>query len=226
MLNDSLRLPKSKRSLKNMISIKHPAAMLDTLSEKAVQPKINPIHVAYCPTMDLIALATIDEKVHVFRFNGQKVFGITSKDPLAKINQIIWKPNGESDILSNNGPHLHVAGLRLNPILGLLLAVAFSNNFVYLTNAHTGKLMHQIDFTAHANSQICCLGWGVNSGDVFTLRTTFEKVDGEVGLYDLLDQRNKGVKSHLPSDLPGDLAVLDIEQVLPRLSPLSSGGKE
>lgn len=82
-----------------MTDIKHPAAMLDTLSEKAVQPKINPLHVAYCPTMDLIALATIDEKVHVFRFNGQKVFGVTSKDALAKINQIRWKPNGENDIL-------------------------------------------------------------------------------------------------------------------------------
>lgn len=209
-----------------MTDIKHSAAMLYTLSEKAVQPKINPLHVAYCPTMDLIALATIDEKVHVFRFNGQKVFGVTSKECLAKINQIRWKPNGESDILFNNGPCLHVAGLRLNSNLGLLLAVAFNNNFVYLTNAHTGKLMHQIDFTAHVNSQICCLGWGINSGDVYTLRTTFEKVGGGLSSDNLFDQRNKAARSHLPSDLPGDLAFLDIEQVLPRLSPLSSGGKE
>lgn len=86
--------------------------------------------------------------------------------------------------------------------------------------------MHQIDLTAHVNSQICCLGWGVNSGDAFTLRTTFDKVGGELGLDNLLDQMNKGAKSHLPSDLPGDLAFLDVEQVLPRLSPLSSGGKE
>lgn len=196
--------------------------MLDTLSEKAVQPKINPLHVAYCPTMDLIALATIDEKAHVFRFNGQKVFGVTSKDALAKINQIRWKPNGKSDILFNNRACLHV----LNSNLGLLLAVAFSNNFVYLTNAHTGKLMHQIDFTAHVNSQISCLGWGINSGDVYTLRNTFEKVGGGLSSDNRFDQRNKAVGSHLPSDLPGDLAFLDIEQVLPRLSPLSSGGKE
>lgn len=76
--------------------------MLNTLGEKAVQPAINPNHVAYCPTMDLIALATIDEKVHVFRFNGQKVFGITSKDPLAKINQISWKPSGESNMMAGS----------------------------------------------------------------------------------------------------------------------------
>lgn len=200
--------------------------MLNTLCEKAVQPTINPDHVAYCPTMDLIALATIDEKVHVFRFNGQKVFGVTSKDPLAKVNQIKWKPNGKSDAMSNNRPHLRLAGLRLNSTPGLLLAVAFSNSFVYLTNAHTGKLMHQIDFSANANSQICCLGWGVNFGDVFTLRTQTEKDGGESSLDDLLNRRNKGDKSHLASDLPRDLAFLDIEPVLPRLSPLSSGGKE
>lgn len=86
--------------------------------------------------------------------------------------------------------------------------------------------MHQIDFTAHVDSQICCLGWGVNYGDVATLRTTSEKVSGELSLDNLLDQRNKGARLHLPTDLPGDLAFLDIEQVLPRLSPLSSGGKE
>lgn len=86
--------------------------------------------------------------------------------------------------------------------------------------------MHQIDFSAHTKSQICCLGWGVNFGDVFTLRTQIGNVGGELSVDDLLSQRNKGDKSHLAPDLPRDLAFLDIEQVLPRLSPLSSGGKE
>lgn len=115
---------------------------------------------------------------------------------------------------------------RLNSQVGLLLAVAFSNSFVYLTNAHTGKLMQQIDFSARANSQICCLGWGVNLGDVFTSRTQTEKFGKGLSLDDLLSQRNSRGASHLASDLPRDLAFLDIEQVLPRLSPLSSGGKE
>lgn len=86
--------------------------------------------------------------------------------------------------------------------------------------------MHQVDFSAQANSQICCLGWGVNFGDVLTMRTQTEKVGRELSLDDLLNQRNKGDQSHLASDLPRDLAFLDIEQVLPRLSPLSSEGKE
>lgn len=69
--------------------------MADPLAEKLVQPAINPRHLAYCPTMDLIALASIDECIHVYRLNGQKVFGITKKQSANKVTQIKWKPNGQ-----------------------------------------------------------------------------------------------------------------------------------
>lgn len=68
--------------------------MLNILAHKVVQPAVNPQHLAYCPTMDLIALATIDQKVHVYRLNGQNVFGVASKEPGVKVNQVKWKPNG------------------------------------------------------------------------------------------------------------------------------------
>ena len=68
--------------------------MAEPLAEKVVQPAINPAHVAYCPTMDLVALATIDEQVQVYRLNGQKVFGILNKQAPAQVDQIKWKPNG------------------------------------------------------------------------------------------------------------------------------------
>lgn len=70
------------------------AAMLTMLAHKMVHPAVNPRYLAYCPTMDLIALATVDQKVHVYRLNGQNVFGVTSKQPGVKVNQIKWKPNG------------------------------------------------------------------------------------------------------------------------------------
>ena len=72
--------------------------MADALAEKLVQPAVNPRHLAYCPTMDLIALASIDEHIHVYRLNGQKVFGITNKQSAKKVIQIKWKPNGESNV--------------------------------------------------------------------------------------------------------------------------------
>jgi len=70
--------------------------MLNMLAEKVVQPAINPEHLAYCPTMDLIASATVDDQVSVYRLNGQKVFGVSSKTGLGKITGIRWKPNGRN----------------------------------------------------------------------------------------------------------------------------------
>ncbi len=69
---------------------------LNLLAEKVVHPAIKPEYMAYCPTMDLIALATTDEQVHVHRLNGQKIFGATTKQSLVKINSLRWKPNGKT----------------------------------------------------------------------------------------------------------------------------------
>ena len=78
--------------------------MADPLAEKLVQPAVNPQHLSYCPTMDLIALASIDEYIHVYRLNGQKVFGIAKKQPANKVNQIKWKPNGQSNVSFSCAP--------------------------------------------------------------------------------------------------------------------------
>jgi anaphase-promoting complex subunit 4 len=80
--------------------------MAEPMAEKVVQPAINPSHMAYCPTMDLIALATVDEHIHVYRLNGQKVFGVQSKQPSAKVEKIKWKPNGKAtEILCLSNDH-------------------------------------------------------------------------------------------------------------------------
>ena len=71
-------------------------SMLNMLAEKTVPQGIKPGLVAYCPTMDLIALVTRDEQTHVFRFNGQRVFGIARKKNDCSITQLRWKPNGLS----------------------------------------------------------------------------------------------------------------------------------
>ncbi len=71
--------------------------MADFMAEKIVQPAIDPNLAAYCPTMDLIALSTIDGQIHVFRLNGQKVFGVATRKDSGEVNQIRWKPNGSAD---------------------------------------------------------------------------------------------------------------------------------
>ena len=64
------------------------------LAERVVQPAINAEHLAYCPSMDLIAFATIDDLVHVHQLNGQKVFGVSGKQSMGSVRSIKWKPNG------------------------------------------------------------------------------------------------------------------------------------
>ncbi len=86
--------------------------------------------------------------------------------------------------------------------------------------------MHQVDCSAHSDSQICCLGWGVSFGDDPTLRAHTEKPGGVLNLDDLSDPEVRVKQSQTLTNLPRDLAFLDVEGVLPTLSPLSSGGKQ
>ena len=60
-----------------------------------VPGKCKPHLVAYCPTMDLVALATEDGQVHVFRLNGQRVFAASYEGEPGNIKGLKWKPNGK-----------------------------------------------------------------------------------------------------------------------------------
>ena len=72
--------------------------MNEPLAEKLVQPAINPQNLEYCPSMDLIALTTVDEQLYVYRLNGEKVFGGHHKQNSQKIRRLRWKPNGETNV--------------------------------------------------------------------------------------------------------------------------------
>lgn len=52
-----------------------PPPLLTGIAENGFPVKCKPGTLAYCPTMDLIAVATVDEHVSVFRLNGQRVLG-------------------------------------------------------------------------------------------------------------------------------------------------------
>jgi hypothetical protein len=75
---------------------------LTPVGEKSLPAKCKAGAVAYCPTMDLIALATEDEELRVFRLNGQRVFGGSfGGDPYlgedeedGEIRGMAWKGNG------------------------------------------------------------------------------------------------------------------------------------
>ena len=75
--------------------------MLNLLAEKAIHQPASPEGLlAYCPTMDLLALATKEEQVFVYRLNGQRVFGAAQKGTPLRVEKLRWKPNGGLLLLS------------------------------------------------------------------------------------------------------------------------------
>ena len=63
--------------------------------------KIFPHHfrenlLAYCPTMGLIAVVTLEDHVEIYRVaNGQYAFGLKRNSPKLSVDAISWKYNGK-----------------------------------------------------------------------------------------------------------------------------------
>ena len=110
----------------------------------------------------------------------------------------------------------------LSPSSGQLLAIAFSTLSVSLISAQAGRAVHQIHSLAFPKARVSCLGWGLN----FTYKNGPGIVGPTLDLDELLSRGSQSQPSGLPLDLPTELAFLDIEGILPRLSALPAGGKE
>ena len=85
-------------------------AMLNMLAEKIMSQPMKPQHMAYCPTMDLIALVTVDEQVQVHRLNGKRVFGVSNRKRDCRVVQMTWKPNGKH--VHQNSPDIRTNDLQ------------------------------------------------------------------------------------------------------------------
>ena len=72
---------------------------LNMLAEKIISQPVDGEQLAYCPTMDLLAVGSKDDQVHVFRLNGQRVFGASSGKLALQIRRLHWKPTGEPYVL-------------------------------------------------------------------------------------------------------------------------------
>jgi anaphase-promoting complex subunit 4 len=69
---------------------------LKLIGEKALHNGANPLLVAYCPSMELLALGSSDQQVSLYRLNGQRVYNVAQKGTSLAVNRICWKPNGNS----------------------------------------------------------------------------------------------------------------------------------
>ncbi|PLB37356.1 putative anaphase-promoting complex component Cut20/Apc4 [Aspergillus candidus] len=194
-------------------SLRH-EPQLSPIAEKSLPAKCKPGSLTYCPTMDLIALVTDDDELCVFRLNGQRVFGGSFKgDPYlgedeadGEIRGLAWKNNG------------------------YLLAVACADNTVRIISAYSGKTVHHYDVyrspDENVPAQVSCLGWGVNFTDSHVARAHLREAVGQVSVEDLLspDVHPSKAAALLGADLPRELALLDVESSLPKLSTLPATG--
>ncbi|KAL4785877.1 anaphase-promoting complex, cyclosome, subunit 4-domain-containing protein [Aspergillus varians] len=189
---------------------------LTPVGEKSLPAKCKADMLRYCPTMDLIALVTEDEELRVFRLNGQRVFGGSFKgdpyldedDRSGEIRALWWKNNGH------------------------LLAVACADSTIRVISAYSGKTVHHYPaYNTRGGAQdlkVTCLGWGVNFTDSKVAQRQLHDAAGQLSVEDLLSPGLQPSKAAalLKADLPRELALLDVESSLPRLSTLPSTGSD
>ncbi|KAJ5774954.1 hypothetical protein N7457_009850 [Penicillium paradoxum] len=193
---------------------------LTPVGEKSLPAKCKARAMAYCPTMDLIALATEDEELRVFRLNGQRVFGGSfGGDPYlgedeedGEIRGMAWMGNGR------------------------LLAVACGDGSLRIINSYSGKTVHHyqtyqqrdelVSYSESSMPKATCVSWGVNFTDSKAAQRLLHESAGQVSVDDLLTPGVYPSKASamLKADLPRELALLDIEGSLPKLSTLPATG--
>ncbi|PGH12046.1 hypothetical protein AJ80_06865 [Polytolypa hystricis UAMH7299] len=207
----------------------HP--QLVCVAEKTLPSKCKPRTLTYCPSMDLVALATEDEQVHVFRLNGQRVFG-------GVYGAVAGGGSGSGHGNGSGSGSVVVRGLRWKGN-GHLLAVGCSDNSIRILGAYSGKTIHNLPCgsslsppspsspTSGPQTCLSCLGWGTNFTDGKAVMKSLQESAGTLSVDDLLSPNMPLSKlAQLKADLPRELALLDIMRSLPKLSTLPSTGDE
>ena len=76
-------------------------------------------------------------------------------------------------------------------------------------------------------ASICCVGWGVTFTDGKSYLKELKDANGRLPVDEILSPDTQSSKlTYLKADLPRELALLDIESSLPKLSTLPATGDE
>lgn len=120
---------------------------------------------------------------------------------------------------------------------GHLLAIATGDDTIRVISSYSGKVVHHYparqqedgrsEGPTKESPKITCLGWGVNFTDYSFTQRQLKGISSHLSLEKLLSQETDPTKANvLKVDLPRELAMLDIESSLPKLSTLPGTGSE
>ncbi|RYO39481.1 hypothetical protein AA0111_g1469 [Alternaria arborescens] len=200
-------------------------------AEKILLHPIHPHLISYCPTMDLIALVTDEENLDVYRINGQRAFGLKRKNEDLHVEALQWEFNGKSIAVSWSDGSTDLVSAETGKV---------THKDVMLPEVGgAGGSMADDD----APVRVRCIGWGLNFINVETVKKrtglkpkkanssapaktnvfgdpTTEEWDAfkdDTTLEDFLQRQPDFQTLDIAPDLPDQLAMVDIEALLPKL---------
>lgn len=179
--------------------------------------------------MDLIALVTDEENLDVYRINGQRAFGLKRKSEDVHVDAIRWEFNGKSvavswsdgstDLVSAETGKVRVGGVMLPAVEKVdgmeeeeaprVKCMGWAINFIDVgaVKRRTGLRAKKIDGDAPRQTD----GFGnptTEEWDAFKDDTTLE---------DFLQRQPDFQALDIAPDLPDQLAMMDMESLLPKL---------
>lgn len=205
------------------------------LLQQAEKILLRPIHshlMSYCPTMDLIAVVTDEENLDVYRINGQRAFGLKRKSEDDSIDAICWQENGLAIAVSWSDGCTDVVSSETGKVVHRDVPPPIPSEDPMGDGVRTR-----------------CIGWGLNFIDVESVKkrtgSSKKKTEGngatpekktidlsiqttddwdtfkdDTNLEDFLQRQPDFESLDIAPDLPDQLAMMDMETLLPKLPPI------
>ncbi|KAF2678059.1 hypothetical protein K458DRAFT_377414 [Lentithecium fluviatile CBS 122367] len=214
-------------------------------AEKILLHPIHPHLISYCPTMDLIALVTDEENLDVYRINGQRAFGLKRRSEDERVEAVAWQGNGACVAVAWSGGAVDVVGCETGKVVhrdvrlrvdgeeggGRVTCLGWGLNFIDVEGVkrRTGLIGSKAKDEA-ASDQAGTPGPKKKADGSekakktidFNFATTedWDAFKDDTTLEDFLQRQPDFETLDIAPDLPDQLAMMDMETLLPKLPPI------
>ncbi|KAK4983275.1 hypothetical protein LTR50_007326 [Elasticomyces elasticus] len=208
---------------------------LTIVNEKRLAQEARRKQLSYCAATHLVALVTVAEDVEVYRIGGQCAFRVKRKDPSLTVSCFCWKFDGSILAVAWSDSSVDTISGESGKPLRIGIATTFS----------TAQAMVGVE----EPTAVTYIGWGVNLVKVDTMRKTTrellptqgatpnspalveetteswlaDSIAAGLSKNSVMASLTKSPEAHVANSiasLPEQLALTDVESVLPKLSPI------